>query len=317
MDGSSVVCADYKNAGSLLTFGCVANMDVHEFILVGEGELPDTKTPPEALKKAFALGKTASPHLAGTRLVRWAAVHFGERNRNARGGDFRAAWEQVLWPLVGAYQVLTEDGLPAGVVNDQQLERGELDGYRLLVLPNSDELTPAQQQAVAVLTAHGGAVIENEPAWGWSDPAGNEAAAAAFRAALAPYVSSAPVRVTGGPRGRYAVGYRRGGRLVVAITNDFSWVQIRWTTGEENPAAPSATGVRVSWRKGHGLPQSPGRFRRLKAVEAITGKELTVEESDRGYQVDLPEIEFMALLVVTRELRRPSISRAATAPPEA
>jgi hypothetical protein len=63
--------------------------------------------------------------------------------------------------------------------------------------------------------------------------------------------------------------------------------------------------VRVSWRKGHGLPQAPGRLYRLKAVEAITGKELRVEESDRGFQVDLPEIEFMALLVVTRELRRP------------
>jgi hypothetical protein len=294
-------------AGSLLTFGCVANMDVHEFILVGRDDLPDTKTPPEALEKAFALGKTASAHLADTRLVRWAAVHFGERNRDARGGDFRAAWHQVLWPLVGAYQVLTEDGMPVGVVNDQQLEQGELDGYRLLVLPNPHELTPAQQQAVAVFTAHGGAVIENDPAWAWGDPAGNDAAAAAFRAALGPHVNAVPVRVTGGPTGRYAVSYRRGGRLVVAVTNDFSWVQIRWEKGEENPAAPAAKGVRVTWRKGHGLPQARGRLRRLRAVEAITGKELRVEEFDRGYQVELPEIAFMALLVVTRELRRPSL----------
>jgi hypothetical protein len=213
--------------------------------------------------------------------------------------------------------VLTEDGLPVGVVNDQQLEQGELDGYRLLVLLNPDELTPTQQQAVAVFTAHGGVVIENDPAWAWSDPAGNEAAAAAFRAALERYVSAAPVRVTGGPTGRYAVGYRRGGRLVVAVTNDFSWVQIRWKKGGENPAAPAANGVRVRWRKGHGLPQAPGRFHRLRAFEAITGMELRVEEADRGYQVDLPEIEFMALLVVTRELRRPSIRRPATAPPEA
>jgi hypothetical protein len=292
-------------AGSLLTFGCVANMDVHEFILVGKGDLPDTKTPPGALEKAFALGKTVSPHLADTKPVRWAAVHFGEHSRDARRSDFRAAWRQVLWPLVGAYQVLSEHGLPVGVVNDQQLEQRDLDGYRLLVLPNPDELTPAQQQAVTVFRARGGAVIETDPAWAWSDPAGNDAAAAALRAAIAPHVNGAPVRVTGGPTGRYAVSYRHPRRLVVAVTNEFSWVQIRWKKDEENPAAPAAQGVRVSWRKGHGLPQAPGRLHRLKAVEAIIGKELTVEESDRGFQVDLPEFKFMALLVVTRELRRP------------
>jgi hypothetical protein len=31
--------------------------------------------------------------------------------------------------------VLTEDGAPVGIVNDDQLEDGGLDGYRLLVLP--------------------------------------------------------------------------------------------------------------------------------------------------------------------------------------
>ena len=247
--------------------------------------------------------------------MRWAAVHFAEHNRNARADDYRAAWEQVLWPLVGAFQVLSEDGLPVGIVNDDQLERGELDGYHVLVLPNADELTRAQQRAVAAFKAHGGAVIENDPAWPWSDPDSRHEAAAALRFAIGrPDAATAPLRVTGGPAGRYAVGYldRRAGRLVVAVTNDFSWVQI--TDLEDvppviNPPAPLVGGVSVTWRTGHGLPEIPRLwpfFYRLRAVEAINGTTLNVERLPRGYRVNVPKFSFMALVVVTRASLRPS-----------
>jgi hypothetical protein len=288
-------------AGSLLTFGSIANMDVHEYHLTEETEvIPEGRTPLGALKDAFALGNTVSPHLAGTLPLRWAAVHFGERSRNARGGNFKAAWREVLWPLIGAYQALTEDGVPVGIVNDQQLEHGELDGYRVLVLPNPGELSKGQRLAVAAFRTNGGTVIENDPAWRWSDPNEGEAAAAAFRATLDRHIRAAPVRVTGGPTGRYAVAHHSPERLVVAVTNDFSWVQIQWDDDAVRAAAPPASGVRVTWRRDEG-PHLPNRFGRLKAVEAITGTTLSIEESDGAYRVSLPRFRFMALLVVTRE----------------
>jgi hypothetical protein len=88
---------------------------------------------------------------------------------------------------------------------------------------------------------------------------------------------------------------------VVAVTNDFSWVQIRWDEGEINERAPAAEGVRVTWRSGHGLPQTlwPLPFPRLRAVEAITGITLTVTRIRGAYRVDLPPFDFLALLVVT------------------
>ncbi len=140
-------------AGSLLTFGSIANMDVLEYHLTEktEGEaIPQGKTPPDALKDAFALGNAVSPHLAGTQPLRWAAVHFGERSRNERGGDFRAAWRETLWPVVGAYQVLTEDGVPVGIVNDQQLEHGELDR-----VPRADTTQPARAESWSATGGHG------------------------------------------------------------------------------------------------------------------------------------------------------------------
>jgi hypothetical protein len=202
--------------------------------------------------------------------------------------------------------VLSEDGLPVGVVNDDQLEQGELEGYSLLILPTPNELTPAQQQTVAVFKARGGAVIENDPAWAWSDPAGTDAAAAAFRAVLETLQGTAPVQVTGGPPGRYAVSYRKPGRLLVAVTNDFGWVQFSTINNpipedEVNPTAPPAEDVHVTWRKSNGLPQPPGQQphpHQPRAIEVISGTTLSVHEINGSYRVDLPTFPFMALLVV-------------------
>ena len=295
-------------AGSLLTFGAVANMDAYEGSLIGQTDQRG-KTPVEGLKQAFALGKRVSPYLAGSRPLRWATVHFGERSRNERGAHYVTMWQQVLWPLVGAYQVLSEDGLPVGVVNDEQLEGGELDDYSLLVLPNPNELSSAQAGEVAAFKARSGGVLQNDEAWAWSDPAGTAAAAAAFRAALKPYLRTAPLQVSGGPPGRYAVAYQKPGQLLVAVTNDFSWVQFSTLKNpipkkQINPTPPPAEGVQVRWRQAHGLPEPPSpkpRPHRLRAIEAVGRTTLAVHEDKRGYRVDLPPFQFMALLVVTHE----------------
>jgi hypothetical protein len=284
-------------AASLLTFGCIANMDVEEPVLAGGKESPG-KTPGKALHAAFALGAKASPHLGTALPIRWAALHFSERNRNDHGDDYRAAWQEVLWPLTGMYQVLCEDGVPAGIVNDHQLEHGQLGGYRVLLLPNPN-LTPAQHRAVLAFTGAGGVVIHNNSNWGWSDRGGTALAAAAFRRVIGPYYDDAPVRVRSGPRGCYAVSYESNGELVVAVTNDFSWVQIinrNNIPSTINPRAPDAEGVVVAWRQG--VPRLLGPGFRLQATEAITGIRLRVERSPGVYWVTLPPIDFMALVVV-------------------
>ncbi len=294
-------------AGSLLTFGCIANMDVDEPSILGNNPPRDGKTPLDALEAAFDLGRRTSPYLADAQPVRWAAVHFPERARNDHDDRYREAWEQVLWPLVGAFQALSEDGFPVGIVNDHQLERGALAGYRVLVLPTED-LTPAQQQAVTAFRTRGGIVLKNDPAWGWADPGTRDAAFAGFRRALQQRLAAPPLYVPGKPDGCYSVAYLSGGRLVVAVTNDFRWVQItnrRNVPNVVNDPAPSVSGVEASWRKGHGLPETWDwlPFPRLRAFDAVTGRKLTVDRFRGGYRVRLPEFRFMALLVVERVVR--------------
>jgi hypothetical protein len=306
-------------AASLLTFGCIAHMDVDDRAVYGPAEPREGKTPLDGIQEAFKLGDDVSPHLADVEPLRWAAVHFSERTRNKRKAEYTDAWREVLWPLVGAYQVLCEDGLPAGVVNDEQLERGSLSGYRLLFLPNPDELTKIQKQRVSQFKASGGIVIGNHADWVWSDPALRAAAAAGLRAALAPRLGTAPLLVKGGPRARYGVAFRRGSnKLVVAVSNDFGWVQVTRPPktgspdddpGEDdeepplviNDRAPDAAGVEVLWRRGHGLPQSflPTKFHRLRAVDAVSKTALPVRAFSGGCRVSLPPFSYMALLVVT------------------
>jgi hypothetical protein len=294
-------------AGSLLTFGCIANMDVQEQSLFGEPPSPG-KTPLDALRAAFKLGQIASPYLAAAQPVRWAAVHFAEAARNAYGGCPPMAWANVLWPSVGAFQVLTEDGLPVGVVNDHQLEHGELAGYRVLVLPDRSGLSAAQRQAVRGFAAGGGVVIETDRTWDWHTTLGRETALAGLRSALRPHIAGAPVRVSTGAPGRYAVAYRSDRRLVVAVTNSFSFVQItnlRRVPCEVHRAPPRASGVRIAWRK-ESTPPEPTPdvpVPSLRALEAISGTALPIATVPGGFRVELPPFGAMALLVVSRSLR--------------
>ncbi|MBO1351625.1 MAG: hypothetical protein EBE86_031575 [Hormoscilla sp. GUM202] len=175
-----------------------------------------------------------SPYLSQSRPVRWAAVHYSERSRDRRGVDLVAAWRQVLWPLTGAFQVLVRDRVPVGVVDDYQLQKGQLDGYKLLFLPNPDELTTAQRREVDRFQAKGGIVIENDPRWTWSQPGKTGKAIAAFRQVYSEYRDTGPVRVTGGPEKMHAVAFQNPdkNRLMVAITNDFTWIQFRKNIGK-------------------------------------------------------------------------------------
>jgi hypothetical protein len=87
---------------------------------------------------------------------------------------------------------------------------------------------------------------------------------------------------------------------VVAVTNDFSWVQfstINHPPKKSNPQPPSVEVVQVTWRSGHRLPEKlHGRPPRV--LEVVTGTPLEVHQVTGGYRIDLPAFQFMALLVV-------------------
>jgi hypothetical protein len=270
-------------AASILAYGGIAQMHVPQGAMAAPHTVNAGATPRDALEATFQLGNRVSPHLAYTRPLRWAAVHYSELTRNRvlerEGGDLARAWQEVLWPLTGAFGVFVREGLPVGIVNDRQLEWGQLRGYEVLFLPNASELTPRQSREVADFRARGGIVIENDASWGWSDPQRTEAATAAFRAEIRAAKSSSPppVEVTrsdgledeptcrvgdDAPAGSqskhciHAVSFwsRAEPLLVVAVTNDFSWVQ-RSIINPTNPLRDCHGGVGTHYHEGLPRPE--------------------------------------------------------------
>jgi len=185
--------------------------------------------------------------------------------------------------------------VPVGVVDDYQLQKGELDGYKLLFLPNPDELTIDQRREVDRFQAKGGIVIENDPRWTWSQPGETGQAIAAFRQVYSEYRDTAPVRVTGGPEKMHAVAFQNPdkNRLMVAITNDFTWIQFRKNIGKGKQSLksppPQIRDVEVEI-KANRPPQ--------RVVEVITGQILQPEAIRGGYKVRLPEFSPMAMLAI-------------------
>jgi hypothetical protein len=279
-------------AGVLLTYGCVANIDVHESWLPGAKPGTPGAAAREGAQAAFELGAKASPVLAGTRPVRWAAVHISELMRDRR--DDLTAWREVLWPAVGAFEVLTRARLPVATVNDFQLEHGMLEGYRVLFLPGEEELGARQKEAVARFRARGGVVIGQRPEWKWDEPAKHADACAAltkeFEALAAPLV-----RVCGGIPTLHTVAYqeKNGAGLVIAITNEFAWsetTRVLKRAGRSPAAAPApVTGVSVLICNRESA----------QVVEVISGRELPTRHTNEGLVVDVPDFDCLALIKIS------------------
>lgn len=268
-------------AAGMMAHGCVANIDV------AEASIPDLR-----YRAAFDLGERVSPRFARMRPIRWAALHYPERARDLRALDGPAAWREVLFPVHGAYEALFRARLPITIVTDSQLEEGVPAGCRVFFEPTPSDLTEPMRAALAAFRAAGGVVIENRPAWAWDDPVARDAA---VQSLLAELPDDAPVRVSGGPELLHAVAFTgEGGRMTVALANRFTWVYTGRAPAEERISElttppPPCAGVTVTVR----CARPPTRV-----YDAVTGQDLAPRAVPGGVEVDVPEFEYMAAVVV-------------------
>jgi hypothetical protein len=272
---------------AVVAHGCVANLD-HP-----EGEIPNASL----FAKAAALGNRVSPHLAGTRPVRFALVHCSERARDARWPSPRRVGSDVVRPLHGAYATFVRMRLPTGMITDSQLGEGVPAETRILFLADGESITPAMRKSVEAFILRGGKLVTQRTEWRWdAGLEAFEAAQAGLREVVGTAASGAPVSVTGGPDVLHACTFatqdRR--RLVVTLANEFDWVM----TGRHGsrklierqqdlePVPPPCRGVTVT------LPGTPRRV-----FDAVTGKDLPYIRTGDSLTVNVPEFKALAVVV--------------------
>lgn len=247
-------------------------------------DIPEAMMAHPLYERPFELWERVAPHLGGARPFRWAAVHFPERARNRYYADPPEAWDRILDPLYVAYRILLRARAPVGVVTDHQLENGDLEGYRLLVLPESGELSAGMTAAVDSFVETGGTVLS--PANGWTRD-------------LARLAAEAPIRSLGGPEALHAVPHvsPAADRILVALVDDFSWVvtgqayrpAFGWVPPQEDGPNPAVRDIEIRIR-GIEIRDTP--------LDAVTGETLDVRAVEGGHVVEVPLVDPFALVVL-------------------
>lgn len=209
--------------GAVLSLGGVANLHLAPEVLLNEQTSgPDTT----AIRDAFVAGRKAGSVLAGAQADVRVALYLDEDRRNILHGDAEA-WLRTVGPLQWAYQTLSEQGIPATIIDKRLLEDGDLSAFDVILVPAPDagsgDTGPRFTQLPSLLDA----IV-------FSDPK------TAFRDALAPVIASdrlSPARpVEPLPAGIHAAFWLAGDEntRLMAITNAFGSIALN------QPAAAAA-----------------------------------------------------------------------------
>jgi hypothetical protein len=285
------------SAAAAVSYGCVAS--IHPWGLWERRSNSIRPAAAEIYKSSYAMGRRVSPHLASARPFRFALIHISEHSRNLRIADPRALWVELFAPILGAFETLKEEHLPVCTINDNQLEQGIPPETRLVILPRESDCTGAQRTVLRRFQSAGGVVLGLENDRGWhleaEKPKRKQELAAKINAAVA----TPPMRARG-PVAMHAVFFQNppSRKTVVCFVNRFGWFRSQRDVSDADrqwTAPPPCRQVELEIA-------DPQRSI-VRAFEALTGKDLTVDYQNARATVRLPEFPVMACAVLER---RPS-----------
>jgi hypothetical protein len=297
--------ARYSSAAAV-TYGCIASMAFRgrNYARVDGKRVPQVPEDDTALfKSSYEISQKVSPHLAHAIPYGWAAVHISDAARNRRLNSTELMWKDIFSPVLGVVRTLKEEHLPWITVNDKNLAEGRLSiETKVLVLPWSEELTPAQEKTVAKLTGKGVAIIRIDISAPWHLESKLPQLMDDVRRRIDAEAGSPPIRIRG-PKHMHAVYYQNpeDGTFVVALCNDWGWFRsIRAANGEEPeddprffnnvPEIEPCENVMLEWD--NSFPNS------VSVLEPISGKALPVGGSSGTRYVSLSDFQIQSMVVV-------------------
>ncbi len=90
---------------------------------------------------------------------RWGAIAMSDNTRNFYGRSPGLVEERYLAAVLGTFRVAVEEHLPLTVINDWNLNAEDLQGHKVLVLPNTACLDDAQVAAIETFVRDGGGLV--------------------------------------------------------------------------------------------------------------------------------------------------------------
>lgn len=96
-------------------------------------------------------------YLRGSRLYPWCGLVVSEKTELWYGREDPKG--RYLKGVYGAFQTMLERHLPVSLVTDRELERGDLEPYKVLLLPNCAAMGPAELETVRKFVRNGGGLV--------------------------------------------------------------------------------------------------------------------------------------------------------------
>ena len=93
----------------------------------------------------------------GDRLAPWCGLVVSEKTELWYGRDDPKG--RYLQGVYGAFQTMLERHLPVSLVTDRELERGDLDQYKVLLLPNCAAMSDAELATIRRFVRNGGGLV--------------------------------------------------------------------------------------------------------------------------------------------------------------
>ena len=281
----------FSTAASV-AYGCVASLHPTGVWTRRSRAIDDGATKKYA--SSYELGRKVSPWLARSRPYRFAVIHISERSRNARISDPRASWVEFFAPILGAFETLKEQHLPVATVDDLQLEQGIPAETRIVIVPHAEELSEPQRAVLKSFADGGGTVIRLSSNSDWHLKSEKPRLKRAMLGQLASVDTVPPIQAHG-PAAMHSVFYQCSDsrRLIACLVNDFGWFRSERDVRDDGAAMKAPTPCRNVVIEVSNAQRSVRR-----ALEVVTGTELTIHQENGKTVVAVPDFPVTACVVI-------------------
>lgn len=100
-----------------------------------------------------------SPWMTHLKPERWAGIVMSDQTRTFYGRDGGKVDDRYLANVFGAFRTTMEEHIPTSVITDWQMNLADLEGYRVVVMPNTACLSSAQAAALREYVRRGGGLV--------------------------------------------------------------------------------------------------------------------------------------------------------------